>query len=444
MKDTSSQLKATRQTAYPKKRPSPTVRDGAITKRKQSPVAAAIVASLLPRLESEERQRKLLALAERKLLEEEYRSEIRRYMHDMELATMSSAQSMDQQPEIRWEMRPCLVDFLVETHLSFRLRPETLYLTLNIIDRYVSRRIVYTKHYQLVGCTALWIAAKFEDAKDRVPTADELCQLCRGAYDQSAFTQMEIHVLNTIGWMVGHPTAEAWLRIACCGAGVEDTKTQHVARFLMEISLFHREYIAYPSSAVASGALCLARHIMGKMRRPQDESELGLEVVDLIDNHLVSHAHELSETLVKKYSMPYYSKASTHVLGYYLKGNRFVHQALATCPPITPMALSMSSPRTPVSSISSRSSVLSSGSSSEADDMPITPGSPTFGLDPFSTSSSYGVSNGKENMAPDVFSAKHHRDDGIELASVGPIARMALLEINGIGTSPRGRAVEIS
>ena len=110
---------------------------------------------------------------------------------------------MDQQPEIRWHMRPCLVDFLVEIHFTFRLRPETLYLTLNIVDRYVSRRIVYIKHYQLVGCAALWIAAKFEDAKERVPTVQDLVQICRETYEESAFVQMEGHVLSTIQWTLG-------------------------------------------------------------------------------------------------------------------------------------------------------------------------------------------------------------------------------------------------
>lgn len=87
-------------------------------------------------------------------------------------------------------MRPYLVDFLIEIHQQHRLRPETLYLALNIVDRYVSKRIVFKKHYQLVGCAALWIAAKFEDAKDRVPTVPELCQMCCGAYDESAFLQV--------------------------------------------------------------------------------------------------------------------------------------------------------------------------------------------------------------------------------------------------------------
>ena len=161
----------------------------------------------------------------KKLLEEEYREEIMEYMLDMEKRTMSSSAAMDMQPELQWDMRPCLVDFLIEVHLQFRLRPETLYLALNIVDRYVSKRVVYKKHYQLVGCSALWIAAKFEDAKDRVPTVQDLHTMCRGTYDESAFIQMEGHVLATIQWTVGHPTAEAWLRIACTNACFEDTET---------------------------------------------------------------------------------------------------------------------------------------------------------------------------------------------------------------------------
>ena len=179
---------------------------------------------------------------------------------------------MDQQPEIRWHMRPCLVDFLVELHFMFRLRPETLYLTLNIIDRYVSKRVVYVKHYQLVGCAALWIAAKFEDAKERVPTVHDLAQMCQETYDESAFIQMEGHVLSTIQWALGHPTAESWLRIFCCGAIMEDQKVQHVARFLMEITLFYREFVPYPSSTIALGALALARYLCGKGRRIFEET----------------------------------------------------------------------------------------------------------------------------------------------------------------------------
>jgi G2/mitotic-specific cyclin-B, other len=271
---------------------------------------------------------------------------------------------MDQQPEIKWHMRPCLVDFLVEIHFTFRLRPETLYLTLNIVDRYVSRRIVYIKHYQLVGCAALWIAAKFEDAKDRVPTVQDLTQICRETYDESAFIQMEGHVLSTIQWSLGHPTAEAWLRVICCGSCVEEPKIQHVARFLMEITLFYREFVKHTPSSIALGALTLARYLCGKGRRLWEETEDCLEIVEHLDNRLAKHVNDLSETLVKKYSYAFYSKAATFVVQYYLQGGRFVR--LETSPlPFTPTRSPASTVSTPTSTTTSLSDL--------SDDMPPTP-----------------------------------------------------------------------
>jgi len=283
---------------------------------------------------------------------------------------------MDQQPEIKWHMRPCLVDFLVEIHFTFRLRPETLYLTLNIIDRYVSRRIVYIKHYQLVGCAALWIAAKFEDAKERVPTVQELTQICRETYDESAFVQMEGHVLSTIQWTLGHPTAEAWLRVMCCGPCLEEPKVQHVARFLMEITLFYREFVKHTPSSIALGALTLARFLCGKGRRFWEETSDCLEIVEHLDNRLAKRVNDLSETLVKKYSYAFYSKAATFVVQYYLKGGRFVREVLSPFP-VTPTRSPASTISTPMSTATSLSDV--------SDDMPRTPTSPAISGDPFSS-----------------------------------------------------------
>ncbi|OCH96493.1 cyclin [Obba rivulosa] len=407
MKDVSNSLKAARPSAYPKKRPSP---HGVSKSRKRSPLYPAHdVARKTPRaikaelLAQRQREAQIMALRrEGVYLEEEYQEEIRYYMHEMELFTMSSTASMDQQPEIRWHMRPCLVDFLVEIHFTFRLRPETLYLTLNIIDRYVSRRIVYVKHYQLVGCAALWIASKFEDAKERVPTVQDLAQICRDTYDEAAFIQMEGHVLQTIQWTLGHPTAEAWLRMMCCGPYAEEPKVQHVARFLMEITLFYREFVKHTPSSIALGALTLARYLCGNGRRIFEETEECLEIVDLLDTRLSKHVNDLSETLVKKYSYAFYSKAATFVVQYYLQGGRFSHQPLVPLPMTPIRSTSPRGFRTPAS--------VSTTASDLSDDMPVTPTSPTFSSDLFS--SSY-VSDDKENLPSPTFEPvinKQHAD----------------------------------
>ncbi|KAL5535361.1 hypothetical protein ACEPAF_3455 [Sanghuangporus sanghuang] len=440
MKDVSSLLNrnTTRSQFYPKKRPSPH-RDGVQKLRcKDSPATSrrtpAVLKAELQRLRQREAQ--LVAFRREGIyVEEEYREEICCYMHEMENYTMGSASAMDQQPEIKWAMRPCLVDFLIEIHFTFRLRPETLYLTMNIVDRYVSRRIVYTKHYQLVGCAALWIAAKFEDAKERVPTLTDLVGICRDTYDESAFIQMEGHVLATIQWTLGHPTAEAWLRFYCCGSFEESTKVQHVARFLMEVTLFYRDFIKYSPSATALASLILARHVCQEPRRIYDEPDSVIEIIELIDTRLCRNIADLSENLVRKYSYPFYSKASTITVQWYLTGNRFVRQVIPSLIPMTPVSRNpLSALSTPMSSMS-----VSTDSSSDDIDMPATPTSPVYAGDPFLISQPHHTSKSdKENipMTYDQAVATKYTNIADECASHDYYSRPALHDRNVLAPSP--------
>jgi cyclin B len=51
----------------------------------------------------------------------------------------------------------------VEVHLKFKLVPETLYLTVSLIDRYLEKVEVHREKLQLVGVTAMLIASKYEE-----------------------------------------------------------------------------------------------------------------------------------------------------------------------------------------------------------------------------------------------------------------------------------------
>jgi hypothetical protein len=180
-----------------------------------------------------------------------------------------------------------------------------------------------------------------------------LKELCHGAYEEGAFVQMEGHVLGTVEWDLGHPTAESWMRVLCTETHMdnspwgdesaapsyttsyseptpfEDTKTQHVARFLMEMTLFGQEYLSFAPSVIALAALTLARYICGKGRRPSDESAETLALINLLDTTLSQNLSSVSQTLVKKYSYAYYSKASGVVVSFYLRGGRFPVREMA-------------------------------------------------------------------------------------------------------------------
>ncbi|KAK4049523.1 hypothetical protein OIV83_004020 [Microbotryomycetes sp. JL201] len=395
-----------------KRRSPPTSAASQLSKRRDSPLRDA-VRRTPPELMSQAMQRQHVMHLHntdkdmQALLEVDYREDVKAYMYEMETKTLASVELIDQQPELQWYMRAYVVDFLIEIHQQHRLRPETLYLAINIVDRYVSRRIVFKKHYQLVGCAALWIAAKFEDAKDRVPTVPELCQMCDGAYDESAFIQMEGHVLSTINWVIGHPTSEAWLRLACTTGPVEDQRTQHVARFLMEITLFTREYIPFKPSELAHASLLLARFMLGKSRRILDETGRVLDIIKMLDTYLSTSLNKVSAILVKKYSYPFYSRASTFVSEWYLSGKRFSFQQWTH--PSTPArhVLLRSSPGTAGGAATSSSSAYTSSPASNMSmysdssfefegpsepQTPLTPLPPYSSADPFSA-----ATTGKEN-----------------------------------------------
>lgn len=229
-------------------------------------------------------------------------------------------------------MRPYLLDFLIEAHGAFHLQPATLFLTINLLDRYCSRRVVYKRHYQLVGCAALLIAAKYGDKKDRVPTIKELKAMCCSLYDDDMFVQMEWHVLQTLGWTIGHPTVDGFLQMAVMDLPY-DPPVEHLALYILEIALFHRAFVSRPSATLALSALALARCILGRQQPDPAEWAAGYDHATLVD--LSQHLMQPSQVLFRKYSSAHYSRVA-RVLDTFLARQAELSRAYST-PPAPPV-----------------------------------------------------------------------------------------------------------
>jgi hypothetical protein len=74
-----------------------------------------------------------------------------------------SEKCLSNQTEINSKMRKVLIDWLVEVHLKFNLLPETLFIAVNLIDRYCQNNHIQRSNFQLVGVTCLLIASKYEE-----------------------------------------------------------------------------------------------------------------------------------------------------------------------------------------------------------------------------------------------------------------------------------------
>ncbi|KAL8646035.1 MAG: hypothetical protein Q9226_007040 [Calogaya cf. arnoldii] len=230
---------------------------------------------------------------------EAYGADILSHMEKMEVETLPDVASIDIQTEIQWYMRPYLLDFLIEAHTAFALLTETFFLTINLLDRYCSKRIVYKRHYQLVGSAALLIAAKYGDRKERVPTIRELKCMCCNLYDDEMFTQMEWHVLQTLGWNIGHPTIDSFLQLALENV-MYDPEVEHMTRYISEMALFHKNFVSKRPSDMARASLALARCIL---ERPQAVSSDWAAQYDPQTLLILSQQlHQPSQVLSRKYS----------------------------------------------------------------------------------------------------------------------------------------------
>jgi hypothetical protein len=267
-----------------------------------------------------------------RLAGDEYLEDIMQHTRHMEDETLPDANLIDMQREIQWFMRPYLIDFLIEAHAAFGLLPETLFLTVNLLDRYCSKRVVYKQHYQLVGCAALLIAAKYGDKKDRVPQINELNNMCCGLYDSGMFTQMEMHVLNTLEWTIGHPTVDFFTQLIVAEE-TDDREVEHMAAYICEIALYHRDFVSTKPSIMARASLALARAILHRPEVNDGEWDHAENVTLLA---LSQHLHQPSMTLSRKYSSPHLSRVAGRLVDFLAQQAAISRRADPPSPPAEP------------------------------------------------------------------------------------------------------------
>lgn len=185
----------------------------------------------------------------------EYIHDIMDHMKETESLRAASSTYMSKQTDINSKMREILIDWLVEVHLKFKLRSETLYLTVNVIDRFLARRAVSRTKLQLVGCTAMFIASKYEEIY--APEVKDFVYISDKAYTRDQILNMESIMLNTLGFHLTIPTClrfgERFVKVA--GAS---TQAILLTKFMMELTMQDYKLLKYLPSEIASAAVYLA------------------------------------------------------------------------------------------------------------------------------------------------------------------------------------------
>lgn len=191
----------------------------------------------------------------------EYVQEMYSHFRNKELVTSVRPVFMENQRHINERMRSILVDWLVEVHLKFKLVPETLYLTVNVIDRFLEKSEVSRPKLQLVGVTALLIASKYEEIYP--PELRDLVYICDHAYRKEQILEMEEKILKTLEYQITIPSAHAFL-VRYLKAAHADRRIVQLSCYILDGTLQSYNLLHYLPSQLAAAAVLIARKTVGR------------------------------------------------------------------------------------------------------------------------------------------------------------------------------------
>ncbi|XAR73691.1 hypothetical protein NMG60_11007754 [Bertholletia excelsa] len=185
----------------------------------------------------------------------DYVDDLYAYYKKTENCSCVSPNYMSQQFDINEKMRAILIDWLIEVHHKFDLREETLFLTVNLIDRFLAQQAVVRKKLQLVGLVAMLLACKYEEVS--VPVVDDLVFISDKAYTSKEVLEMEKLMLNSLQFNMSVPTPYVFIT-RYLKAAQSDKKLKLVAFFLIELCLVESEMLKFPPSLLAAAAVYTA------------------------------------------------------------------------------------------------------------------------------------------------------------------------------------------
>ncbi|XP_022991147.1 cyclin-A1-1-like [Cucurbita maxima] len=226
------------------------------------------------------------------------------------------------QKDINSNMRAILIDWLVEVAEEYRLVPDTLYLTVNYIDRYLSGNSMDRQRLQLLGVACMMIASKYEEIC--APQVEEFCYITDNTYFKEEVLQMESSVLNYLKFEMTAPTPKCFLRrFVRVARGVDEVSSMQLeclSNFIAELSLLEYNMLCYAPSLIAASAVFLAKFILLPTKRPWDltlQHYTHYQPSDLVDcvkdlHRLCCNSHSSSLPAIReKYSQHKYKHVTT-------------------------------------------------------------------------------------------------------------------------------------
>ena len=159
---------------------------------------------------------------------------------------------MDEENEISPEMRAMVVDWLLEIHQIFHFQEKCLFTTIQIIDKYLSKKKITIDQFQLLALTALNIASKLEEVE--YPILDNFITISKNSLTKKEMINMENKVLSIIDYEIFSPTILDFYQIYAIICNLNPVEVSQ-GLYIMNIILIDINMLKYKTSILAFAVL---------------------------------------------------------------------------------------------------------------------------------------------------------------------------------------------
>ena len=179
---------------------------------------------------------------------------------DLELKYKPKIGYMNIQKDINEQMRAILIDWLIEVHYRFRLKSETLFQTVWIIDTYLTFEQIQRAKLQLLGIASLLISCKENEMY--YPRTQEFIYMTNNAYTKNELLKKEAHVLNILNFEILSPSADEFYNILSkCFSFNKEQK--FLGEYFMDSSLIDYKMLKYTPSIIATACAYIVMKFYG-------------------------------------------------------------------------------------------------------------------------------------------------------------------------------------
>lgn len=171
-----------------------------------------------------------------------------------------TADYMTNHKDINPAMRAILIDWLVDVHLRYKLKDETLFLTVSLIDKYLGAQQMIRSRLQLLGVASLMIACKYEEIM--YPHTNEFVGITDSAYTKTQLLSMELEILNTLEFNITSPSTLKFYEIIA--QAFKFNKTEFMfGRYFLELALIDYKISRCNPSLVACACAYITMKFYG-------------------------------------------------------------------------------------------------------------------------------------------------------------------------------------